>query len=149
MQTPKKLKNKNAVLNLQNKDDECLKWCLRAALFQTKFPNNPQRTSGYPTKDGIDYTGIVFPTPLSQISKLERQNPHLAINVFGWENDLVIVHRISKVKREVKRINLMLLDNKGKQHYCLVRRLTALLFDQTKNKNSKHFCTMCLTVSHQ
>ena len=42
-----------------------------------------RRTSSYPTEDGLNFTGIDFPTPVSQIDRLERQNPNLAINVFG------------------------------------------------------------------
>ena len=30
---PEKLKNKKAIINLQNRDNECLKWTLRSALF--------------------------------------------------------------------------------------------------------------------
>ena len=43
------------------------------------------RTTSYPTEDGLNFAGINFPTPVSQIDKLEKQNPNLAINVFGWE----------------------------------------------------------------
>ena len=84
--TPKNWSNKKAIINVKNRDDECLKWSLRAALFPPNVSKNLERTSKYPTNDGINYTGIIFPTPLSQIAKLEKQNPHLAINVFGWEN---------------------------------------------------------------
>ena len=102
------------------------------------------RTSSYPTEDGLNFTGIDFPTPVSQIGRLERQNPNLAINVFGWENDRVIVHRISEKGGETPRINLMLVKQGENTHYCLVKRLSALLFDQSKNSNSKHFCERCL-----
>jgi len=66
---------------VQNRDNECLKWALRAALFSVG--KDPQRPSKYPVKDGIDYRGIDFPTPVGQIDKLETQNRNLAINVFG------------------------------------------------------------------
>ena len=54
------------------------------------------RTSSYPTEDGLNFAGIDFPTPVSQIDRLERQNPNLAINVFGWDKEQVIVHRITE-----------------------------------------------------
>ena len=81
MQLPKKLKNKKAVLNVQNRDNECLRWAIRAALFQPR--GDMRRPSSYPTEDGLNFTGIDFPTPVSQIDRLERQNINLAINVFG------------------------------------------------------------------
>ena len=84
MQLPAKLKNKKAVLNIQNKDNECIRWAIRAALFPAPRGRNPIRPSSYPTEDGLNFAGIDFLTPVSQIDRLERQNPNLAINVFGW-----------------------------------------------------------------
>jgi len=82
---PAKLGKKKAIINVQNRDNECLKWALRAALFPPKDGKDPQRSSKYPVNDAINYGGIDFPTPVKQIEKLEAQNANLAINVFGWE----------------------------------------------------------------
>lgn len=35
-----------------------------------------------PTEDGINYSGIAFPTPLKDFDKLEAQNQNVAIKVF-------------------------------------------------------------------
>jgi len=129
----------------QNRDNECVKWALRAVLFPPKDGKDPQRLSKYPVNDGINYGGIDFPTPVKQIEKLEAQNANLAINVFGWENNCVIVHQISKKEANVPRINLMLIESGEIQHYCYVKRESALLFDQSKNRNAKHYCMLCLT----
>ena len=99
---PPKLKNKN-------RDNQCLRWALRAALFPASRGRNLIRPLSYPTEDGLNFTGIDFPTPVSQIGKLERQNPNLAINVFGCgEKEQVIVHRLSEKDGEIPRINLMI-----------------------------------------
>jgi len=129
---PAKLAKKKAIIKVQNKDNEYLKWTIRAALFPPKKGKNPQRQSKYPVNDGINYVGIDFPTPVKQIEKLEAQNPKLAINVFGWKNDCVIVYRISQKQANVPRINLMLIESGEFQHYCYVKRESALLFEQTK-----------------
>ncbi|XP_078345452.1 uncharacterized protein LOC144630974 [Oculina patagonica] len=139
------LAKKKAIINVQNRDNECLKWALRAALFPPRDGKNLQRTSKYPANDGINYGGIDFPTPVKQIDKLERQNSNLAINVFGWEDNRVIVHRISKKEKTIPRINLMLIESGLIQHYCFVKKVSALLFDQSKHRSAKHFCMMCLT----
>ena len=141
---PADLAKKNAIINVKNKDNQCLKWALRAALFPPKDGMNPQRPSKYPKNDGINYEGIDFPTPVKQIDKLEKQNPNLAINVFGWEKDTVIVHRISSKEKSVERINLMLIESGEIQHYCFVKRESALLFDKAIN-NKTFYCMMCLT----
>ena len=141
---PANLAKKKAIINVQNRDNECLKWALRAALFPPQDGKHLQRTSKYPVVAGIYYKGIDFPTPVKQIDKLEAQNSNLAINVFGWENNCVIVHRISRKEAKVPRINLMLIESGEKQHYCYVKKVSALLFDQNKNSNAKHYCMLCL-----
>ena len=138
LQVPAKLANKKAIVNVQNRDNECLKWALRAALFPPKDGKHAERPSKYSVNDGINYGGIDFPTPVKQIDKLEAQNKKLAINVFGREN------WISEKEANVPRINLMLIESGIIQHYCFVKRVSALLYDQTKNSNTKHYCMMCL-----
>ena len=141
---PANLAKKKAIINVKNKDHECLKWALRAALFPPKDGVHPERPSKYFKNDGINCEGIDFPTPVKQIDKLEKQNPNLAINVFGWEKDTVIVHRISSKEKSVKRINLMLIESGEIQHYCWVKRESSLLFDKAIN-NKTFYCMRCLT----
>ena len=64
--------------------------------------------------------------------------------MFGWENGHVVVHRISEKGGETPRINLMITKQGGNTHYSLVKRLTALLYDQNRHNESKHFCERCL-----
>ena len=144
MPLPKKLQNKKAIINVQNRDNQCLRWALRAALFPAPRGANVARTSSYPTEDGLNFTGIDFPTPVRQIDRLERQNLNLAINVFGWENERVVVHRISEKGGEIPRINLMITKQGENTHYSYVKRLTALLYDQNRHNESKHFSERCL-----
>ena len=48
---PKKLQNKNAIINIQNKDKQCLRWVLRAALFPAAKEKQVKRSSSYPTEE--------------------------------------------------------------------------------------------------
>ena len=142
MELPPLLKNKKAIINVKNKDNTCLRWALRAHLFPAR--THSDRPSSYPTNDGLNFGGIDFPTPVSQIDRLERQNPGLAINVFGWDKNQVIVHSISEQAGNIPRINVMLTTQGGNTHYSYVKRLTALLYDQNHHNESKHFCERCL-----
>ena len=137
---PKKLQDKKAVVNVKNGDDYCLRWALRSALFQAA--KDPQRPAKYPTEDGLDFTGIEAPTPISQIGMVERQN-NLAINVFGWDKG-VIVHRLSKQPEDMPKTNLLLIEKAGKFHYTWIKNLNRLLYDQSKHREKKHFCERCL-----
>ena len=92
----------------------------------------------------MDFTGIDFPTPVSQIDRLENQNTNIAINVFGWEKEQVIVHRLGEKGGEIPRINLVITKQGDNTHYSWVKRLTALLYDENRHNESKHFCERCL-----
>ena len=144
MPLPKQLQNKKAIINVQNRDNECLRWAIRAALFPAPRGKQVSRPSSYPTQDGLNFAGIDFPTPVSQIERLERQNHKLPINVFGWEGGRVVVHRISEKGGEIARINLMLIKQGENTHYSYVKRLSALLYEQNRHNESKHFCERCL-----
>ena len=54
---PQKLKNKKAIINVRNRDNQCLKWALRAALFPVPEGKKSNRLSYYPLNDGINYAG--------------------------------------------------------------------------------------------
>ena len=127
---------------LAKRDNMCLRWAIRAHLFPAR--SHVDRVSSYPTNDGLDFTGIDFPTPVSQIAKVERQNPNLALDVFGWEKNEVIVYRLSEQAGNIPRIKLMLTKKGENTHYSYVKRLTALLYDQNHHNESKHFCERCL-----
>ena len=142
MPLPEKLKSKKAIINVKNRDNMCLRWALRAHLFPAR--THVDRISSYPTNDGLNFEGIDFPTPVSQIDRLERQNPNLAMNVFGWDKEQVIVHRISEQDGNIPRINLMITQKGDNTDYSYVKKLTALLYDRNRHNDSKHFCERCL-----
>ena len=48
---PKKLQNRNAIINIQNKEKQCLRWVLRAALFPAAKEKQVKRSSSYPTEE--------------------------------------------------------------------------------------------------
>ena len=64
--------------------------------------------------------------------------------MFGWDNEQVIVYRISEKDGSIPRINLMITKKGDNTHYSYVKRLTALLYDQNRHNESKHFCERCL-----
>ena len=59
------------ILYIQNRDKECLRWSIPAALFPAPRGNLKK----------LDKTLV------SQIDQLEKQNLNLTIDVFGWEKE--------------------------------------------------------------
>ena len=72
---PPDLAAKKTIVNVQNRDGECLKWALKSTLFPAS--KDAQRRSKYPANDGLNWGGIEFPAKVSQIEKLKKQNRHL------------------------------------------------------------------------
>ena len=140
---PAAVENKKAVVNVKNNDDHCLRWVLRSALFPVA--KDPQRPAKYSTNDDLNFTEIDAPTPISQISRIEKQNL-LAINVFGWDNAraCVIIHRLSDAALARTTVNMLLIEKAGKFHYTWIKDLNRLLYDQSKHRERKHFCERCL-----
>ena len=139
---PAAVRLKKAVVNVKNKDNHCLRWALRSALFPVAHGQHTYRPSKYPQQDGLDFTGIDASPQISHIPRVVRQND-LAINVFGWDKR-VIVHHISKQPEDTPRINLLLIEKAGKFHYAWIKGLNRLLHDQSKCDNRKHYCERSL-----
>ena len=87
--------------------------------------------------------GINFPVKLQDIEKFETQNPGISINVFGFEGEIYSL-RISKEKG-IEPINLLLISDGKKDHYCLIKNMSRPLSSQINNHQHKnHFCLRCL-----
>ena len=138
---PEVLAHTKAIINVKKQDQACLRWAIRSALFPAK--NNLNSPYSYPKQDNLNMEGIDFPTPISQINKLERQN-NIALNVYGYERAVVPYH-ISGQPIKMPRINLLLLHDKpDNYHYCWIKHLSRMLFDQNKHKAKTYFCDHCL-----
>ena len=147
MELPKYLKKKEAIINVRNQDNECLKWALLSARHPVK--KNAQRVNKYIThQDELNFTGIEFPTPLNQIPNVEHQN-NLSINVFGYSESAGI-HPLYLTKDHTRDpINLLLItkveDGKILSHYCWIKDFNRLCFDQNKHRGKTFFCTRCIS----
>ena len=144
---PKELANKNAIINMQNKDNKCFLWCVLRAL--NPKDNHPERIDKKlkEKENTLNMEGIEYPVSLKDIDKFERQNPTISITVFGYkEKDNVFPLRVSEYvyTREVD-IVLMLIEKNGVKHYTWVKNISRLLSSQVSNHKEKHyFCLRCL-----
>ena len=136
------------LINLQNKDDKCLQWCLVRHLNPRK--KNPQRI----TKDDmefakkLDFSGITFPVTRNQISRIEKQNK-IKINVYGYDTDRKSVYPIYPTQPHNedpdKIIKLLHIEDEiTKIHFVYIKDFNRLMSNFTKHKDKKHFCMGCL-----
>ena len=141
---PKKLEDKKAILNIQNDDEKCFLWSVLAALHPVHLKGQPRRVHHYKSfEQELNVNGIPFPTKVSEITKFERQNQNISINVFGYEEKELFPLYITKEKRE-HHVNLLLISSNDTGHFCLIRDLSRLLCSLTKHRCKKFFCEYCL-----
>ena len=142
IELPKILEDKKAVINMKNEDNQCFKWCVTRALNPVK--KNAERISKVlrMQADELNWEGLKFPMELKEISRFETLN-EVNVNVFGFEN-LVYPLRISDANHK-KCVNLLLINENEKKHYCIIKDMSRLLSSQkSKNEHKKFFCLRCL-----
>ena len=129
---------------MKNDDDQCFKWSVVRALNPVDV--HPERITKElkDQSERLDWSGLKFPVKLDHIVIFEKFNPSISINVFGFEDRVVYPLRLSKIKSE-QTINLLLISDGEKQHYCLIKSLSRLLSSQVSgHKESNSFCLNCL-----
>ena len=139
---PEFLVKKKALLNIQNEDNKCIVWCILAHL-------HPQTQHAYRVKLYMQYEnelnvrGVTFPTELKDIPKIEKNNS-LSVNVLGYDKTDGIYPLYNTKQVQEKHINLLLVKQGDKSHYCLVRSMSRLLQTLTKHKAKSYYCNNCL-----
>ena len=146
---PSKISTKKAVINMKNNDDQCFKWSVVRARHPVEKNSERITNELKEQSERLDWSGLQFPVKLDQIVIFEKFNPSISINVFGFEG-VVYPLRLSKRKSEQQSeseqtINLLLISDGEKQHYCLIKSLSRLLSSQVSgHKESNVFCLNCL-----
>ena len=140
---PQELRHhRKGLINMKNEDNECFRWChIRHLNPQDK---NPQRIKKSDKEyiNKLDYSGIEFPVTIKQYNKIEKQN-EININVFGYENKNPYPIHVSKEQYE-NHMELLLITEDKNKHYVLIKDFNRFMYNQTKHKESKHFCMHCL-----
>ena len=135
---PAKIRNKNAILNIKNYDNQCFKWCILAHLYPVNRNNNPNNIRHYKKiLHKLNFDNISFPVKLTDIKRFEQLNA-MTINVYGFQETIQPLY-ISNYNNE-PRINLFYYNN----HYSLIRDFQRLMYSQREHKGALHFCDRCL-----
>ena len=143
---PKELKNKKAIINMENEDNKCFMWCVLRALNPSKDKHPSRIDKNLKSKEHtLNMDGIAYPVDFRGIDRFESQNPEISITVLGYNKDeRVYPLKISKYTGSKHDITLLLIKDGDNSHYCLVKNISALLSSQiNKHKGTCNICLNC------
>jgi hypothetical protein len=135
---PKFVKDKKAVINIKNADNECFRWCLLREVNPVN--KNAERTSDLRFKIfTLNWGNMIFPFKLQDIGEFEKLKPNYAVNVIGLDGICVYPLRKSKVNPD-NQINLLLHD----EHYSLINNFRRLVNSQiSRHHGAGFYCYRC------
>lgn len=146
--TPKSLMAKQAIVNVFNPDDNlCFAWAVLSAVFPAT--KNTDRISKYRSHlSEINLTGLKFPVPVSQISRFEKNNPSISVNVYALgddENNIIPLH-VTKCGIRDKHVDLLMLASQTKDnfHYTWIKNMSGLICRRSKTKKTVFVCPHCV-----
>ena len=144
------MKSKKAVINPQNKDEECFKWAVIEALRQEEIKHHPERISFLrPYENQYNWKGLEFPVSIKKIDKFEKNNPGIAVNVLFsnkkcLDEDTYTVRRSERNVKCKKQVNLLMIEDGEKRHYTAIKSISRLLKSlNATHKGAYHFCINC------
>ena len=73
-----------------------------------------------------------------------KKKNSIGISVFGCENKEKYLIYVSKKCCEEKHVDLLLIREKDKIHYVLIKDFNRFMYDHTLHRGEKHFCCYCL-----
>ena len=148
IELPKWTKSKKAVINPQNKDEECFKWAAIAALHHEEIKNKFERISLLkPYENRYNWKGLEFPVSIKKIDKFEKNNPGIPVNVLFSKKksqNIYTAHRSELNVKCKKQVNLLMIVDGQKRHYTVIKNISRLLSKLNgKTKRAYHYCMNC------
>ena len=144
---PDWISQKNAIVNIQSKDQKCFLWCILRYL-RPRDKNDYLLTDLKKYEFSLNTEGIDFPMKLKHISKFEKLNPNLpGINVFSVSDNNKFYPLRMADKDFQNTIDLFFYEQDGVSHYSLIKNFTRLFKSQiTSSKNGQlYICKKCFT----
>ena len=140
---PKELNNpKKELISIRNKDNKYFLWCHVRHLNLVNDHSTRIKKEDKKIADTLNYSGINFPVPTNDYTKIENQN-NICVNVFSYENKTVCPIYISE-KKFNNSMNVLMIHEVNKFHYVYIKDFNRLMHNKTKHKVKKWFFMRCL-----
>ena len=146
--SPDQIENKKTTISPKNKDNECFKYAITAALNHEKIRKDPQRISKLkPFINNYNWKDIEFPSHSKEWKKFEQNNKTIVLNILfvPYNTKQIRPAYVSKYnyKPDNQVILLMITDNDKNWHYLTVKRICRLLRGITSNHVRDFYCLNC------
>ena len=134
---PKELDHpRKGLINTQNIDNnKCFKWCL------VRYLNPADHNLVRITKADkvfakkLDFKDIKFPVKVRDIHKIENQNS-IGIIIRKTKHPIYVFKKCCKEKD----VDLLLIKEKRKRQYVLIKDFNRFMYNHTLNCRKKHLC---------
>src|SRR5437764_4844534 len=146
------LKRNNRIINIQNNDDWYFNWSVLRALHPVKVhpKRNPHRLyENFMEKFNMDDISIPVPVLTPVYKKFKENNSEIILCVYEWHNqNKCLDFRYVSERRgdEYKPVNLLVIIEENKSHYCIIKDLHKLVYNHSKHKGRKYICQYCLHI---
>jgi len=145
------IKNKKAIINLQNSDRQCFKWAI-LAIYVSGNPENQVAKNYTSLEYKYNFTDLTFSTPITEIKILEKNVLNTSVNVFGTKqenNKTILFIHLKLWMMKKKHFDLMLITERDKSHYTFISNCSRLVrAHKTSHDGHIIFCERCFT-SHR
>ena len=142
--TPEKYNHPRCgLINIQNKDQECFKWCCKYHQ-STKVKNNDRISVLRQLDDKYDYSNVNFPSTFDDIATFEENNKVSVFVYYVDENEIRIEKEGNRQYVPNDRIYLLRIEHEDQSHYVYIKHIERLfnLHHHVTDKDKK-FCPYC------
>ena len=146
--SPDWIKNKKATINPKNKDNECFKYAIAAALNHVKIGKDPERISKIKLfNNNCNWKGTEFPSYAKDWKKCEQNNKTIALNILFVPCNTKQIRPAYISKYNIKsdnQVNVLMIANNDKNwHYLTIKSISGFLRRITSNHDGDFYCLNC------
>ena len=144
------IKNKKATINPKNKDNECFKYAITAALNYCEIDTYSEKISALKPFSNYNWKDIDIPSYSQDWKKFERNNKTIALNILfvPYNTNQIRPAYISKCNHKCdNKVNLLTITDNNNWHYLSIKNVPKLLRRITSNHNGYFYCLNCFHSS--
>ena len=141
--TPERFNNKSGLINIQNYDNECFKWCMK--YHQSSKVKHSDRISVLKQlEDKFNYDNVKFPAGYNDIKQFEENNK-VCIFVYTLSTDNEIIRDYVGNPDYIMNdnINLLRIEDEDKSHYIYIKHLSRLINLNAHKSHHGCWCPYC------